>query len=193
MKDKGRNMWIQKRIWAWFYYLNLHQGNYLYGLWTDEAAWYKSVESKLQESDWAKLPSLCLRGGFPCGSVVKHLPVTQEMQELWVWWLSQKDLLEEGMTTHSSFLAWRMPWTEKPGRQQSIGLQRVGYNWSNWVPMHVCLGMHGYRVLQKVCSTPELHPDSLQDFLFFQKWIFINSKLKKYLFLLLLLHSKRPV
>ena len=192
MKEKGRKMWIQKRIWAWLYYLNLHQGNYLYGLWTDEAAWYKSVESKLQESDWAKLPPLCLRGGFPCGSAVKHLPVMQEMQELWVWWLSQKDPLEEGMTTHSSFLAWRMPWTEKPGRLQSIGLQRVGHDWSNWVPMHVCLGMHGYRVLQKVCSTPEVHPDSLEDF-FFQKWIFIKSKLKKFLFLLLLLHSKKQV
>ena len=192
MKEKGRNMWTQKRIWAWFYYLNLHQGNYLYGLWTDKAAWYKSVESKLQESDWAKLPPLCLRGGFPCGSAVKHLPVMQEMQELWVWLPSQEDPLEEGMTTQSSFLAWRMPWTEKPGRLQSIGLQRVGHDWSNWVPMHVCLGMHGYRVLQKVCPTPELHPDSLEDF-FFQKWIFIKSKLKKFLFLLLLLHSKKPV
>ena len=39
---------------------------------------------------------------------------------------------EEGMATHSSILAWRIPWTEKPGQLQSIGLQRVGHNWSYW-------------------------------------------------------------
>ena len=42
-----------------------------------------------------------------------------------------EDLLEEGMATHSSILAWRMPWTEEPGRLQSIESQRVGHNWSN--------------------------------------------------------------
>ena len=42
--------------------------------------------------------------------------------------LGQEDPLEEGMATHSSVLAWRMPWTEEPGRLQSIGLQRVGHN-----------------------------------------------------------------
>ena len=42
--------------------------------------------------------------------------------------LGQEDLLEEGMATHSSILAWRISWTEKPGRLQSIGLQRVGHN-----------------------------------------------------------------
>ena len=39
--------------------------------------------------------------------------------------------LEEGMATHSSTLAWRIPWTEKPGRLQSIGLQRGRHDWSN--------------------------------------------------------------
>ena len=39
-----------------------------------------------------------------------------------------KDLLEEGMTTHSSILAWRISWTEEPGRLQSIGSQRVGHD-----------------------------------------------------------------
>ena len=42
--------------------------------------------------------------------------------------LGQEDLLEEGMATHSSILAWRISWTEKPGRLQSIGLQRVRYD-----------------------------------------------------------------
>ena len=48
------------------------------------------------------------------------------MQETWVWSLGWKDLLEKGMATHSSILAWRIPWTEEPGGLQSIGLQRVG-------------------------------------------------------------------
>ena len=55
--------------------------------------------------------------------MVKNLPA---MQETWVWSLGQKDPLEEGMATHSSILAWRIPWTEEPGGLQSTGLQRVG-------------------------------------------------------------------
>ena len=56
------------------------------------------------------------------------------MQETWetrVQSLGQEDLLEEGMTTHSSILAWRIPWTEGPGGLQSKGLQRVGHDWSD--------------------------------------------------------------
>ena len=41
--------------------------------------------------------------------------------------LSQKDSLERGMATHSSILAWRIPWTEEPGWLQSMGSQRVGH------------------------------------------------------------------
>ena len=49
----------------------------------------------------------------------------------WIQSLSQEDLLEEGTATHSSMLTWRIPWTEEPGRLQSIGLQRVRHDWSN--------------------------------------------------------------
>ena len=42
--------------------------------------------------------------------------------------LGQEDLLEEHMTSHSSILAWRIPWTEEPGGLQSISLQRVGHD-----------------------------------------------------------------
>ena len=44
---------------------------------------------------------------------------------MWIQSLRQEIPLEEGMATHSSILAWRIPWTEDPGRPQSIGLQRV--------------------------------------------------------------------
>ena len=47
------------------------------------------------------------------------------VQETWVPSLSQEDPLEEEMATHSSILAWRMPWTEEPGGLQSMGSQRV--------------------------------------------------------------------
>ena len=63
-------------------------------------------------------------GGFPGGSVVKNPPV---MQETWVRSLGWEDLLEKGMATHSSSLAWRVPWTELDGLQ-SIGSQRVKHN-----------------------------------------------------------------
>ena len=58
--------------------------------------------------------------GFPGGSVVKNLPA---MQETWVQPLDQEDPLEEGMATHPSILAWRIPWTEEPGGLQSMEWQ----------------------------------------------------------------------
>ena len=57
--------------------------------------------------------------------MVKNLPAKQEM---WVRSLGQEDSLEKEMTTHSSTLAWEIPWTEESGRLQSIGLQRVGHD-----------------------------------------------------------------
>ena len=45
--------------------------------------------------------------------------------------LGQEDPLEKEMATRSSILAWRIPWLEEPGGLQSMGLQRVGHNWSN--------------------------------------------------------------
>ena len=57
------------------------------------------------------------------------------MQEMRVWSLGQEDPLDEKITTHSSTLDWKIiPWTEEPGRLQSLGLQRVRYNWA-----HTCI------------------------------------------------------
>ena len=56
---------------------------------------------------------------------VKHLSTMQETQ---VRSLDQEDSLENEMATHSSSLAWKIPWSEKPGRLQSIGSQRVGHD-----------------------------------------------------------------
>ena len=56
---------------------------------------------------------------------VKHLPI---MRETRVQYLGQEDPLEKEMATHSSILAWKIPWTEEPGRLQSMGSQRVGHD-----------------------------------------------------------------
>ena len=65
---------------------------------------------------------------LPTGSAVKNPPAMQVIQEMWVQFLSQEDLLEEGKATHSSILALRIPWTEEPGVLQSMGSQRVGHD-----------------------------------------------------------------
>ena len=56
---------------------------------------------------------------------VKNLPAVQETR---VQSLDQEDSLEKEMATHSSILAWRITWTEEPGRLQSMGSQRVGHD-----------------------------------------------------------------
>ena len=50
------------------------------------------------------------------------------MQVTWIQSLVGEEPLEKGMATHFSIIAWRIPWTEEPGRLQSMGLQRVGYD-----------------------------------------------------------------
>ena len=67
----------------------------------------------------------CLIGASLVAQRVKNLSVKQET---WVRFLGWEDPLEKEMATHSSILAWRIPWTEEPGGLQSMGLQRVGHN-----------------------------------------------------------------
>ena len=57
--------------------------------------------------------------------MVKNLPAMQEMLEIWVQPLGQEDPLEKGMATHSSILAWRIPWTEKPKNRTSKPLRQI--------------------------------------------------------------------
>ena len=106
----------------------------------DREAWHAAVhgvaKSQTQLSDWTKLN-------------------WTEPYERLPWWLNGKESackagavgalgfipgsersLEEGMTTHSSILAWEIPWKEEPGWLQSIRLQRVRYNWSDLARMH---------------------------------------------------------
>ena len=64
-------------------------------------------------------------GASPMAQRVKNPPAVQETQEIRAQSLGRDDLLEEEMETHSSILAWKIPWTEEPGGLQSLGLQRV--------------------------------------------------------------------
>ena len=64
-----------------------------------------------------------------------HLPM-QEILETLVWSLGQEDLLEEGLATHSSIFAWRIPWTEKPGRIQRL--------WHDLVTEYMALDVLNY-------------------------------------------------
>ena len=66
-----------------------------------------------------------------------------------VRFLSQEDPLEEGMATHSNILAWRIPWTEDPGRLWSAGLQRVRHDWCRLAHIHTG---------PKCCSVPSKWP-----------------------------------
>ena len=67
--------------------------------------------------------SLCGSWASLVAQRLKRLPLIRETR---VRSLGQEDPLEKEMVTHSSILAWRIPWTEEPGRLQSMGLQRVG-------------------------------------------------------------------
>ena len=82
---------------------------------------------------------------FLGGAVVKNLLAIQKM---WVRSLNKEDTLEEEMAAHSSVLAWKIPWTEEPGRLQSMGSQRVRQDWATKhstetrVTLEKCLGHH---------------------------------------------------
>ena len=65
------------------------------------------------------------QGASLAAQMVKNLP---SMQGTWVRSLGWEDPLEKGMATHSSILAWRIPWTEEPGGPQSMGCRRVGHD-----------------------------------------------------------------
>ena len=95
--------------------------------WTEEPGGLQSMEFKSQ----TELSNICLFLGLYMymaslvAHTVKNLLI---MQETWVRSLGGEDPLEKGMATHSSILAWRIPWTEQLGRLQSTGSQRVGHN-----------------------------------------------------------------
>ena len=92
-----------------------------------ECIWFRrlSQDSEGIHSLIQQIFSFYKHGAFLVAQTVKCLPA---MWDTWVRSLGQEDPLEKEMATHSSILAWRIPWTEEPGRLQSVGSQRVRHN-----------------------------------------------------------------
>ena len=98
---------------------------------------YSCLENSIDKGAW-QLQSIGLHRArhswvtstFPSGSRVKNLPAVQQTQETRVPSVGGEDLLEEKMATQSNSIAWEIPWTDKPGRLHSMGLQRVRHNWA---------------------------------------------------------------
>ena len=82
--------------------------------------WDKGQDKDLDTKIWANEETKGVQ-------TVKRLPT---MRESWVQSLGREDPLEKEMATHSSTLAWKIPWTEEPSRLQSVGSQRVGHDWA---------------------------------------------------------------
>ena len=79
---------------------------------------------------------LHLKNASQVALVVKNPPANADVRDR-SWSLDWEDSLEKEVAAHSSILAWRIPWTEEPGRLQSMGLQRVKHDWSDLAHMHV--------------------------------------------------------
>ena len=69
------------------------------------------------------------------------------MRETWVLSLDQEDPLEKEMAIHSSTIAWKVPWTEEPGRLQSMGLQRLVHDQAISL-LHKILGIRSFKLLK---------------------------------------------
>ena len=92
---------------------------------TTEHKRHNMIDSLAQNLRWLYNLSLKERGASLVAQQLKRLPT---MRETWVRSLGWEDPLEKEMATHSSILAWRIPWTEEPGGLQSTGSQRVGHD-----------------------------------------------------------------
>ena len=100
---------------------------------------------------------------------VKCLPTMRETQ---VQSLGQEDLLEKEIATHSSTLAWKIPWTEEPGGLQFMGSQRIGHDWAS--------SLH-YRPLQRVEWSPCDVQYVLAGYLFYWKYcVFVKPSVPVY-------------
>ena len=111
--------------------------------WTGEPVGLLSMGMHRVRHDWSDLAAAAIRDGvyymfgisftstliylaFLVAQMVKHLAAMWQTQ---VWFLGWEDPVEKEMATHLCTLVWKIPWTKKPGRLQSLGSQRVRYNW----------------------------------------------------------------
>ena len=93
--------------------------------WKPRQHWASLCSLRMVTSPWID-KSYRTRRGFPGGSVAKNLPATQEIR---VWSLCGEDHPEKEMANSLSILTWKVPWTEEPGRLQSVGSLKIGHDW----------------------------------------------------------------
>ena len=110
----------------------------------DREAWRARELDTTEATEHARMHTICtvpnlqlriklteiISMALTVAQMVKRLSTMLTMWETRVQSLGQEDLLEKEMATHSSILAWKIPWMVEPGRLQSMGLQRVGHNWA---------------------------------------------------------------
>ena len=89
---------------------------------------------------------------------VKSLPAMRETRVRSLGW---EDPLEKEIATHSSTFAWKIQWTEKPGRLQSMGLQRIGHDWGTFTSLLTNIGC-SVQFISVTQSCPTLQPHGLQ-------------------------------
>ena len=98
------------------------------------------------------------------------------MRETWVPSLGREDPLEKEMAIHSSAIAWKIPWTEAPGRLQSMGSKRVGRDWVAslalfiWAACSLFSEMSIWNILHSITQTPSHLPSPIFTNFFLLKW-----------------------
>ena len=97
---------------------------------------YSEKSQKPSKNQWLMYP-IAFNPGFPAGISGKDLSSQCRRHKTRVQSLDWQDPLEEEVATHPNILAWRIPWTEEPGRLQSIGLQRARHGWSDLACTHI--------------------------------------------------------
>ena len=119
------------KINPWVLNISLKTGHHIQNFWKNisgpecrnSCVWLPRIKAQRTFKSWGLTLVICL----PVAQLVKILPA---MQETWVQSVGWEDPLEKGMATHSSFLTWRITWTEESGGLQSMGLQTVKYYWT---------------------------------------------------------------
>ena len=134
---------------------------------------------------------LSYKKGFTGGSVVKNPSAKQETQ---VRSLGGKDTLEEGLATHSSIRAWRIPGTEEPGGLQSLGSQRVRHNKSNlvWTESSSCYSTtcwKGFLCWFSLATLPLLSKKFLIIWIYLYFWRLYSGPLSYLSIFLSILHT----
>ena len=109
--------------------------------WEEEPGGLQSMGSQRVRHDWATELNWT-EHVWIASLVAQRLKCIPAMRETWVWSLGSEDPLEKETATHSSILAWRIPWTEEPGGLQSTESQRVGHDSVNSLSLLTCLNKH---------------------------------------------------